>query len=657
MSGTVSPTILDVVTNPDIWGKWFKDGATWRPWFTFLRVLFGLSLDDDDLALYRACTGRTTPPVAGFVEVWLICGRRAGKSFILALIACFLAVFKDWSEYLVPGESAAIKIVATDRRQARVIFRYAVALLTQVPALASLVVRQPDEEIELSNGITIEIATASYRSIRGYTILALLIDEIAFLRTDETSANPDTEILTAGRAAQATLQGHGMLLTAGSPYARRGEQYRAWRAHHANDNSSVLVWQAPTRTMNRTVPQSFIDEQMERDPEAGAAEYMAKFRSDLADYIPREIVDSAVVLRRYELPPVPGIQYVGAIDTSGGTSDAQVLVITHAAEDGVVVLDAVLEARAPFVPETEAARAAELCRLYGVQRIFGDKYGGQWPVGAFARYGIALEGVDRTKSDFYRDLLPLLSSGKVELLDNPRLVNQLAGLERRTARSGKDSIDHPPGAHDDIANAAAIGLVLASTSAAPALWHRRDLFVGEQPAEWGAIRCNQIFATAAVDDRGIVIVYWASGSEYWLGPRTLLIDFHHARLTPTLFGEVAARLQGFADRIAAIWRHPVVAGIIFTTSSLKPHAEAAGLLAEDGDFLLRSREGLLLTAAGQIGLGNVKITDIAAETAMTLPLPLVEIRAGAPSSAAGDAALLGIAVTLPHEMKLTDWAA
>jgi hypothetical protein len=47
------------------------------------------------------------------------------------------------------------------------------------------------------------------------------------------------------------------------------------------------------------------------------------------------------------------------------------------------------------------------------------------------------------------------------LLDHPRLVAQLCALERRTARGGRDSIDHPPGAHDDVANAAAGALVLS----------------------------------------------------------------------------------------------------------------------------------------------------------------------------------------------------
>jgi hypothetical protein len=55
----------------------------------------------------------------------------------------------------------------------------------------------------------------------------------------------------------------------------------------------------------------------------------------------------------------------------------------------------------------------------------------------------------------------MLNSGQVELLDTMKLVNQLCALERRTERSGKDSIDHAPNAHDDVANAAA-GLTCGS---------------------------------------------------------------------------------------------------------------------------------------------------------------------------------------------------
>jgi hypothetical protein len=57
----------------------------------------------------------------------------------------------------------------------------------------------------------------------------------------------------------------------------------------------------------------------------------------------------------------------------------------------------------------------------------------------------------------------LLNSGKVKLLDNQKSINQICNLERRTARSGKDSINHAPGSHDDSANSIA-GACSLSTS-------------------------------------------------------------------------------------------------------------------------------------------------------------------------------------------------
>jgi hypothetical protein len=59
----------------------------------------------------------------------------------------------------------------------------------------------------------------------------------------------------------------------------------------------------------------------------------------------------------------------------------------------------------------------------------------------------------------YLELLPMLMSGWVRLLDNPRLISQIVNLERKTARGGRDSIDHPPRLHDDVANAASGSLV------------------------------------------------------------------------------------------------------------------------------------------------------------------------------------------------------
>jgi hypothetical protein len=81
-----------------------------------------------------------------------------------------------------------------------------------------------------------------------------------------------------------------------------------------------------------------------------------------------------------------------------------------------------------------------------------------------------------------RDMLPILNSRRCQLLDIPRLISQLHGLERRTARGGRDSIDHGPGQHDDVANAVAGAIVLASHHARPMNFH--PPCTGPSRSEW-----------------------------------------------------------------------------------------------------------------------------------------------------------------------------
>jgi phage terminase large subunit-like protein len=213
-------TILDAIGDARLFAPWFRDRTSWQAWFAFLQVLFGLFTSDDDRALFRRCTGRAEPAASGYREAWLICGRRAGKSFVLALVAVFAACFVNWAPFLAPGERGTIIVVAAERKQARVIYRYARALLTRIPLLAALIERETAEAIDLTNGISIEIMTASFRTIRGPTVIAALLDEIAFWRSED-SANPDAEIVAALRPAMATIP-NAMMLAASSPYARRG---------------------------------------------------------------------------------------------------------------------------------------------------------------------------------------------------------------------------------------------------------------------------------------------------------------------------------------------------------------------------------------------------------------------------------------------------
>ena len=273
--------IDEVFTNPHLLGGAFKDHSTWMAWFAFMRAFFGLPLNEAEKETYYECTGRAELPEGPHKEGWLVCGRRAGKSRALAFIAVYLSCFCDWTDHLSLGERGMLLVVATDRRQARVIFRYIHALLMSVPELAAMIVRETAEILELSNGISIEVAAASFRSIRGPTLIAALFDEAAFWR-NEDSTNPDHEILQAVRPSLATTG--GPLFVASSPYAKRGILWNAFRRYHG-ELGPILVWKAETRRMNPTVPQAVIDDAYEADASAAAAEYGAQFRDDLEAYI------------------------------------------------------------------------------------------------------------------------------------------------------------------------------------------------------------------------------------------------------------------------------------------------------------------------------------------------------------------------------------
>jgi hypothetical protein len=452
--------ILQAMSDPKLFRRWFKDPASWAAWRVFLACLFNLPMTDEQRAVALACTGLQELPGRAFFEAWIVVGRRGGKSLILALCAIFLALFKDWTPHLAPGERGTVLVLAADRKQAQSIMRYARALCEEVPLLAAKIERVTAEEIEFQGCVGIEVGTASYRTTRGRTLIAALLDEIAFFRSEDSS-NPDYEIVAAITPSLASMPG-SMVLFASSPYSKRGVLFENYDKWFGVAGAPCLVWQADTRTMNPTIPQHVVDAAYERDPAAASAEFGALFRNDIDAFVSREVIADAIVRNRRELSPVAGLQYCGFCDPSGGSSDSMTLAVAHRGGDKVV-LDCVREARPPFSPEGVTRDFAAVLKSYRINRVTGDRYAGEWVREQFRTHGISYELAEQPKSDIFRDVLPLLNSGKVELLDLPKLAAQFIGLERRTSRAGKDSIDHSPGGHDDIANATAGALLLVGS--------------------------------------------------------------------------------------------------------------------------------------------------------------------------------------------------
>jgi len=291
------PNIVDLMDDLDLFGCWFR-GDSWRAWRIALKSAFGLHLEDAELAIYRGATGRTHAMSQAVTELWLAIGRRGGKSLIAAFVAVYLACFRDYSPFLAPGERATIMLIAADRKQARVVFRYIYAFLTEIKMLAGLITRRTAELIELANRVTIEVHTASFRSVRGYTLAAVINDEIAFWNVED-SAQPDKEILVAQRPALTTIPG-ALMLNISSPYARRGTMFAAFEDYYGKDASDVLFWKAPSRAlpeqhasveMNPLIDLEIVRRAYEEDAPAAASEWGANFRSDVEQLFTLEMLE------------------------------------------------------------------------------------------------------------------------------------------------------------------------------------------------------------------------------------------------------------------------------------------------------------------------------------------------------------------------------
>ena len=442
----------------------FKE-ADWLAWRSFIKTVFGEPQNGEELAVFHQCTSLGEPPGSLQREVWLPVGRRGGKSRMEAFIAVYLGCCFDWMQWLAPGEVGSIVVLADTREHASAIMNYVKATLLEHPHLRKLVRRHLVETVELEDNIEIEVVTASIKAVRSRTVVAALLDEIAFWQADETCANPDVEIINSLRPAMATIP-NAMQIAASSRYARRGALWNAYKDHYGKPGGP-LIWSASTETMHPSIDKEFLAGEFARDPIAAASEYGEEFRSDVAVFVPREVVEAAVNFGVFERPYVPGVAYTAFVDPSGGSADSMTLAIAHNDGKNRGVLDVLREVRPPFSPESVVAEFAALLKSYRVGSVRGDRYGGEWPRARFRTEGIEYVPCDESKSDLYQSWLPMLNSCRCDLLDNQRLILQASSLERRTSRAGKDSIDHAPGGHDDVVNVAAGALVTAAGGVGP----------------------------------------------------------------------------------------------------------------------------------------------------------------------------------------------
>jgi len=449
MTGALS--IIDALTDPALFEPWFR-GESWNNWHVVLKAAYGLPLTDDETTFFKSIE----PPSAQVRELWIVGGRRSGKDSIASAIAAYSAALFNQQDRLRPGERASIACLAVDRAQSRIILDYIKAFFADIPMLADLVTRSTAIGFQLRNSVDIEVATNNFKSVRGRPFALAILDECAFYAS-ETSATPDLELYKAIVPGMATLP-NSMIVGISTPWRRAGLLHRKYKDHFGRDGD-ILVIQAPSTVLNPTIDSAIVARELEADPAAARSEWLAEFRSDIGTWLDLATIESAVDVGVIVRPPMIGVTYFSGCDPSGGRHDSMTLAISHCEKD-VAILDCVVEIKAPFNPSTATQQIAAVLKSYGLTETTGDKYGAGWIPDAFAKCGISYRPSARDRSAIYSDVLPLFNAGRIQLIDNPRLVAQFAGLERRATVRG-DRIDHSPGSFDDASNSAALALVLA----------------------------------------------------------------------------------------------------------------------------------------------------------------------------------------------------
>ena len=453
-------SIISAFDDPLLFQPWF-DGPSWALWRAVLKATFALPMTAEDVDAFGIVAGGRKPPRQRVRELWIIAGRRAGKDSIASALATYFASMVDYGGLLRPGERASIICLACDRVQAKIVLNYTRAYFERVEMLGDLVTRETSDGLELSTGAEIIVQTNSFRAVRGRSIALAIGDEVAYWDS-ETSATPDVETYSAIVPGMAMMPG-ALFVGISSPYRRSGLLYEKWREAYGQDDDEVLVVKGSSRTFNPLLTEAWEAREMKRDPARNRAEVLAEWRDDVSAFLPRDLIEAAVDRGVEFRMRESGESCFAFTDVSAGVKDSFTCSVAYRKGE-TVFLASILEIEAPFNPIEALPQVSSFIKSFGLNEVVGDQFAKGWVAGSFEKVGIEYKNSERDRSSIYLDALPLFTSGRVRLVDNPRLVTQLCNLERRTTRIGRDIIDHPEreGFHDDVCNSACGALVLAA---------------------------------------------------------------------------------------------------------------------------------------------------------------------------------------------------
>lgn len=375
--------------------------------------------------------------------------RGGGKSLLLATIAVYEAATNSY--LAAPGETVAVVALAPRKKQAKDMIGYAKAHFGR-PGLAPFVARMPEEEILLRNGRSIRIVAidTSGGAARGPTYIASLFDESAFLGFEGKIVDADQwKAIIAG--ARGVKDFHGILSS--TPNGEHGFFFETFDEHHGKIDGAWEVFHGPQPLVRPEMPMELLDEYKRADEEAFKREFLCDFKAGtgVEKFFNKHHVEACVQAGIIEIPPSgPTLQYVCAVDPTGGAHDRMTMTIVERTPDGSVRQCLVrgwdpTQDNAPTVHDI-AKEISELVEPYGITTVYGDVFGGTWVTEAFAAVGLEYEtrGFNGPQKVQRASLLrELFTTGRIELLDEPIQIRELIEYEKKTLPSGNISVNHP----------------------------------------------------------------------------------------------------------------------------------------------------------------------------------------------------------------------
>lgn len=417
-------------------------------------------------------------------DISLILGRRSGKTLCSSILAIYYVIRQNWKKLLGKKRVATALVVSHTKEFSDEIIEEVKALIDESPILNRLINHKKKNTqstinlkvpfLDVKNNKTvysyvrIRTNAASSKSSRGSACPIILCDEIAFWGSDLNAKESDKQIMEALTPSMLQFGSDAILIKLSSPFIRSGvlwNDYERWEKGELPD--SCLVLKAPSWAFNTLLGAPQFKQEWEKkknDPESFSAEYRAVFLDSASAFFPGELLRLLIIKGASFVPPEPKGQdvfYSAAIDAAFKSDRFVFSIVGHTENKMKQYVQKVWNGskKNPVQVDEVAEFIYNVCRSFGISRIFADQYAFEPLRQSFAKYG--LEVIEATfsnpfKHKIYYNLKNLVLNKTIDLLDDSELITELEQIRVERSPTGTLKIGHPPGGKDDRADALAL---------------------------------------------------------------------------------------------------------------------------------------------------------------------------------------------------------